>query len=240
MGRTHYGLSERPRFVTRACIDNLRTLLEPGDIILIRRNWVLSNIGLPGFWPHAALYTGTSAEAASRFTDDTALVGALRDTGRAGEPLRTVEALANGVVRNTLEKTCDADYVAVLRPRIPDKDKAAALRRALSCCGVPYDFDFDFSTDASLVCTELIYKAYQRGAGMEQGLSLPLSDILGRLTLPPNDFAELFAQERGLEGRQFDFVAFVDGNGNTGQPLFSPETAFVESRQRVKWDFLLE
>ncbi len=36
--------------------------MEPGDIIVARQNWYLSNIGLPGFWPHAELYVGTPEE----------------------------------------------------------------------------------------------------------------------------------------------------------------------------------
>ena len=37
-------------------------MMQPGDVIISRKNWYLSNIGLPGFWPHAAFYLGEADE----------------------------------------------------------------------------------------------------------------------------------------------------------------------------------
>ena len=57
-----------PSLITEEDLDKMRKSLAPGDILLERRNWYLSNAGLPGFWPHAALYIGTLDERSSTMT----------------------------------------------------------------------------------------------------------------------------------------------------------------------------
>jgi len=37
-------------------------MLKPGDLLLTRHEWCLSNIRLPGFWSHSALYVDTPQE----------------------------------------------------------------------------------------------------------------------------------------------------------------------------------
>jgi len=40
----------------------LRQVLEPGDVLVTRKEFVLTNYFLPGYWPHAALYLGDASD----------------------------------------------------------------------------------------------------------------------------------------------------------------------------------
>jgi hypothetical protein len=196
--------------------------LEPGDILLSRKNWYLSNVGLPGFWPHAALYIG-AREKFEAYFDDPDVTSFLQqltgrqmtlgqylegrhphkwfryDLGHSGHPYGVIEALSEGVVLNTLEKAC-GDYMAAVRPRLDKKSKAQAIIEAFGHLDKPYDYDFDFATDHAVVCTEVVWRSY-RPAQNKRGLNFPLVEIAGRRTLPANEIARLYAQEHGSHGR---------------------------------------
>jgi len=212
MGETKFRKRPAP-LIGRSDVRALQAELKPGDILLERRNWNLSNVGLPGFWPHAALYIGG--------------------------PREVLEALGTGVGYNSLEKSAGADYVAVLRPRLPAAEIDTAIRRAIGYVGRPYDFDFDFLTDAELVCSELVYKCYQPG---RQGRGVPfrLLQAAGRPVLPPNDMAAQFDAWRNEADPPREFVACLDGREKKGDCVRRDEEAFRASHRRPKWDFLQE
>jgi Permuted papain-like amidase enzyme, YaeF/YiiX, C92 family len=243
--------------VTSTQVAALAPALAPGDILLVRREWYLSNIGIPGFWPHAVLYVGTPEERRRAFagpevaawveargqvngdfeallarTHPAAHARALRPDGSA--PRRTLEALSDGVVFTTLEHAAGADHVAALRPRLPAVEKAGAILRAFGYAGRPYDFNFDFRTDAALVCSEVIYKAYEPGPG-RQGLRLPLVHVLGRPVLPPSTVARLFDTELGTPAAQLDLVRFLDGQAAAGVAVEASVEVFRRSWRRPKW-----
>ncbi|MDH5597354.1 MAG: hypothetical protein OEY44_04560, partial [Candidatus Peregrinibacteria bacterium] len=57
-------------------INAYRSKLLPGDILLERREWHATNVGIPGFWTHAALYIGSLEEMNDYFKDLPELKGA--------------------------------------------------------------------------------------------------------------------------------------------------------------------
>ncbi|MCO4763893.1 MAG: hypothetical protein KC502_20435 [Myxococcales bacterium] len=240
--------------ITEAQLDEVQKELEPGDIILERRNWYLSNLGLPGFWPHAALYLGSPDEL-SKWADDEevrklfskGLVAHIKEASPAayavyaadhdGQANRIIEAVSEGVIFATMHHSCLADHVAFLRPRRTKAERAWAVAESFRHYGKPYDFDFDFQTIQSLVCSELVYTAYNLPQSVGRSLKFdPLPSVIGIITLPPNDMISNFDANFGEADSQFDFVAFLDGNEATGTAVRATSDDLRKSWLRAKWD----
>jgi hypothetical protein len=242
--------------ITEAQAQTLCPRLQPGDVLITRRNWYLSNIGLPGFWPHAAVYLGTPEERRAYFAtpefrawlrtsvdadDFDALLQKRYPTALAtsrqpfhGQPVRVLEAQSEGVSFTSLEHAVEADALVVLRPKLSMVEKAIAIARAFHYAGRPYDFNFDFATDAELVCTELVYKAYEPASAFT-GLKLPLVEVLGRKTLPANEIVRHFDATFGTPAQQFEFILFLDGDERTRKAVEAPVDAFRTTWKRPKW-----
>ena len=247
--------TRRPNLISEQQASETKPRLEPGDIILERRNWYLSNLGLPGFWPHAALFTGDLAQLDAYFAGAAELGGKsfsawvseqlprahalYRARGPTGYLPSVLEAVSEGVSLHEFEESGAADYLAVLRPRLDKAHKLAAIRTAFSFLGRPYDFDFDFVTDSSLVCSEVVVKAYSAREGLP-GLKFELGLTAGRVVVSPTDIARKFDREYRTPAQELDFVAFLDGVEATRSAVARDAAAFRESVRRPKWDIAQE
>jgi hypothetical protein len=247
--------------ITEKQQEEMDKALLPGDIMISRKNWHLSNVGLPGFWPHAILYIGAE-DKFNEFFDDSAvkeLVSSLvkKDVsfgeylaekyptrwkrytkGTDSGKYRVIEACKPGVILNSLSGAF-GDYMAAVRPKLDKKAKAQAIIEAFSHLDKPYDYNFDFATDNKLVCTELVWRCYRPAEGKE-GLKLKLVDMAGRKTLPANEIVKCFAENKGTEKSQFDFVYFIDAAEKQGKTFVADEKALLNSYKRVKWSFAMD
>lgn len=156
----------------------LLPLLQPGDVVVTRHDDAVSNLFLPGFWPHAALFLGGRDQLEQ-------LAVALPDAAHGGGPW-FLEAKKDGVRVRPVEETLQVDALMVLRPPLSGDELAHGLRRALQHTGKPYDFLFDFRTADRLVCTEVVYRGYH-GAGP---VKFELREVGGRLCLPAEVFLD--------------------------------------------------
>ncbi len=195
---THIG--HKPQ-LPPAIADQIRTLIQPGDVFVNRKEHAITNYFLPGFWPHAAFYIGR--------TDQLEQMGIPNHPN--GQPRwrqlldcdsncdgRVVEALKDGVRIRSLVSPFAADAITVIRPRLPDEVVKEAIARALFHDGKPYDFDFDLTRSDRLVCTEVVYRSFE---GLS-GINFALTDRAGRKTLAAEDLLTM-----ALNEQHFDVVA---------------------------------
>ncbi len=240
-------------------IQALSDRLEPGDILLERREWYLTNVGIPGFWTHAALFIGTRAQRetlsqqpdvkkwlvsqGAESLDD--LIKRRYPGAHAGMQLpykdgrlpQVIEAISDGVSLTSLAYSATCDSLAVMRPRLSTVNRGAAVVRAMRYYGRPYDYDFDFGSDKSLVCTELIVKSYLPGVA-KKGLQLPLENLMGHMVTPANTFVRQFDETFGTSLQQMDLVLFLDGNEKEKKAAESGVDLFRRSWKRPKWHIL--
>jgi hypothetical protein len=232
---------------------DLVNVLEPGDILLERKNWYLSNSGIPGFWPHAALYVGSLEEADAYFGKQDILENKSfsvylqeKYPGLYSDYLskdihdynhRVLEAIANGVIFQSIEKSANADYLVAFRPRLEKEEKLKAILKAFSFYKLPYDYEFDFATSDAMVCSELVYKAYLPDVNKE-GLKYETSMNMGREVLTPVDIAKDFDLTYNTSDQQLDFVIFYDGIEEEGIAVKRGVEVFRTTWMRDKWSFM--
>lgn len=226
-GMSKVRVAHRENFISASDLEQALPKMRPGDIMMERRNWYLTNVGIPGFWPHVALFTGTLAEMDDFFKDSSVLKGErMSERIKAVNPLlhqqlmkgddeghsfRVLEALGPGVIPTTFEHSGKADYLCVLRPMLDREELCKALLNAFAYYSRPYDYNFDFMTDNELVCSELAYKSYQPDTD-QKGLHFTLVETSGRLLLPPNNIVRKFDEEYGSARQELDFVLFLEGS----------------------------
>lgn len=235
---------------------------EPGDIILERGEWRMTNLGIPGFWPHSALYLGSPSEL-EIWIDTEEITGYYQSKdpdcngftdylernykkaysayilGEDGEENRIIEGLKEGIVFHSVSGSVGkADHAACLRPRLSKLDKARAIETAFQYWGRGYDYTFSLLSDNELVCSELIYKSYEPAAD-KAGLRFDFSEIAGIVTLPANNIAAQFDREYGTNSAQLDFVLYYACDVRRKKSLSDDVDSFRESHKKPRWSLYI-
>lgn len=175
--------------------DALHNILTPGDILLVRKEFAITNYFLPGYWPHTALFLGsTQAFSDWDLTHHPAIATRWQNFLALDLPERgrVIEAMKDGVQLRSLESPYRSDSILILRSQLKPESIRQVVARAFMHEGKEYDFSFDFTVAHRLVCTEVVYRAYD---GVE-GISFPLSMRAGRLTLAALELVEMAMQRK--------------------------------------------
>ena len=188
VGRTASEIADlKNKAVTPDIRDELSEFLQPGDVIVTRHAKALTNLFIPGFWPHSALHIGRRDQVRNLSVEISPSADACWQ-----HDISVLEARKDGVRLRTLSDTLSVDKFVILRPNLVSADVERAISRALLHHGKLYNFDFDFFSSDRIVCTELVYRAYD-GIG---GIQFPLRDRAGRKTLSAEDLLD-FAVDSG-------------------------------------------
>lgn len=176
--------------------------LRAGDVLLEKTPFRLTDLMIPGYWGHAAIWVGSETELRELGIWDHPVVRPYQERIRRGKGV--IEALRNGVVLNTFAHFLNVDDLAVLRPAQPDRAvHAARVLRAFRQLGKAYDFNFDVESTDRIVCSELIYQVYTE-------IPWPTSKQLGRATISPDQVAQ-----RALPGGPLRVILLVED----GRPI---------------------
>ncbi len=214
LGRGMARVYTRPRHapsLPREIRTQFMELLRPGDVLVVRKEFAASNYFLPGYWPHAALFLGTvddlrqlglaedkhAGPRLSQLAAATPSTAVLHhdetNAWSAGSPHPCVlEAIKDGVRIRSVNSALNSDSVVVIRPLMEPADIARAISHGLMHEGKPYDFDFDFCYSHRLVCTEVVYRAYEGVAGAQ----FDLRRHVGRFALAAADLLRMALADR--------------------------------------------
>lgn len=155
--------------------------LQPGDILLEKTPFTLTDKSIPGHFGHAAIYVGNEAQLRALGALELVEVKKNLESIRQGHAV--VEALRNGVHLDTLQAFMNVDDVAILRPKyVSEDDRREAVNLALANLGKKYDFNFDVNTTETIVCSELVYIVYPQ-------VDFVTKRVLNSYSISPDDIA---------------------------------------------------
>ena len=179
----------------------LRSLLQPGDLILTFTEGYVGNLFLPGVFKHGIFYVGSPEERTAAGLTEEALWKQIRELRqferlreivattevREGHLADVVESLAEGVKLSSLEHllATHVNRMAVLRPRISQQERLEMLVALFAYVGLQYDFNFDFMDASRLYCTEMVYRVLE-GKGDHH---FEVTKTRGRWALTADDIA---------------------------------------------------
>ena len=172
-------------------------------MLVVRKEYAATNYFLPGYWPHAALVLGSLDDlqrlgvsrhehVSPRLRLCEAIVAELAQRDPDSPQPLVLESMKDGVRVRSIGSPLASDSVIVLRPLLEPELVGQALAQAFLHEGKPYDFDFDFNCSHRMVCTEVVYRAYD-GVG---NVKFELPRHLGRYALAAGDLLRMALAER--------------------------------------------
>ncbi len=199
--------------------NEIKQMLQPGDIILTYTAGYMSDVFLPGNFKHGITYIGTPEQRrAAGLTDQAIKQAAISDTQAqtliehvqvdqmtGGYDVDIIEAVAEGVVLHSLDKLLEThiNRLVVIRPKLTEAERLEQLIAVFQYVGTAYDFKFDFQNDTYQCCTEVVYRT-TNGKG---SIDFSLIKMKGRWILAADDILRYYLSHNP---EAFEFILLAD------------------------------
>ena len=206
-------------------VQEIKSLLKPGDILLSFTDGYMSNVFLPGNFKHSITYIGdvedrkklgiTEESLSINTTDQEQLqkviMAAHTKQIPTGEEADVIEAVAEGVRLYSLERllATHINRLVALRPRISKEQTKNQIIGLFSYLGTPYDFRFDFSDASRNCCSELIYRTLEPNGPFH----FELIKQSGHMVLNADGIANYYLNNPS----DFEFVLLADEGNKNGR-----------------------
>lgn len=233
ISRTRFTTRKHP-LVTKTNLSKYVEIAEPWDILLTRWNWNASNISIPWFWKHMAMYIWTWRYLKKHFK--WYYIDELQD-----ESNYIIEATWKWIdIVEIHEFASHIDYLWVARTTFSKEKIKRTINNALLNLWKGYDFIFNFYSDKKLVCTALILKSYAKENRKDEWIDIELEKIGISLTYPPNNFINKLIEENQKKSPLIEWVFFIDSIEKTWENFVSSVPELLKSWDRPKLSIFLK
>jgi len=183
----------------------LADMLQPLDIILVKSRSHLTDKFIPGFFGHAAIYTGTRQQLEESGCWN--LPGVIPHHREIDQEKVFAEGLRSGLQLSDIGHFMDGEIYLVIRlPELTYGRKAAVYRRIYSNMGKRYDFNFDVNSPDRIFCSELVYLVFDH-------INWLTHKTWGRNTITPDEIARSVPLNPGMQ-----FTGLITPSGITAFP----------------------
>ena len=132
------------------------------------------------------------------------------------------------------------DYLWVSRTKYKKEKILRAISNSLTNVWKEYDNLFNYHSDKSLVCSELIMKSYAKEFKEDKWIKIELENIWISLIYPPNNFINRLINESKKKNVEIFPVFFIDSIEKTWVNFISTTNKFLKSWKRPKLSLFLK
>ena len=220
--------------ITNENILDFYKISKPWDILLTRQTFVATNISIPGFWKHMAMYLWNWEFLRENFSN---------------EKFKTLDKNTHYIIESTSKWVCinsvenftyKLDYLWVFRTSFSDKKVKNAIIETSKMLNKDYDYLFNYYSDTSFVCSELITKAYLKDFENDEWLTIELQKIASGLTYPPNELVKKAFLEKDLDKKEIFPILFIDSIQKNQTSFIWTNNELLQSYKRSRFSFFLK